>query len=159
PLSDLSIADKAALLHQMDAAARASSPRITQVIANYTQVRRRVWVYNSAGLWAEDDRQMLEFWTHVTAQRGDIRQTMWAGLGAQAGLEFLDRQDPIAVAKETAESAVIMLDARPAPAGEMTVVINNGRGGVLFHEACGHCMEADYVNRGTSPFAQLVGQK
>jgi len=65
----------------------------------------------------------------------------------------------LAVAKETAESAVIMLDARPAPAGEMTVVINNGRGGVLFHEACGHCMEADYINRGTSPFAQLGGQK
>lgn len=157
--SDMSIADKAAILLQMDLAARAFSPYISQVWASFNQVSRQVLIYNSEGLWAQDDRQMLEFLTHITAQRGDVRQTIWSGLGAQTGLELLARQDPVEMIKDAAESAVIMLDARPAPAGEMTVVINNGDGGVLFHEACGHCMEADYINRGTSPYGDLLGQK
>jgi TldD protein len=159
PFNELSLTDKAAILHQMDGAARAYSPHITQVAATYNQVRRRLWIYNSDGVWAEDDRQMLEFRVHVTARHGAVRQTKSAGVGGQSGLELLERQDPLAMAQETAASAVIMLDARSAPAGEMTVVINNGRGGVLFHEACGHCLEADYINRGTSPFAQRIGQK
>lgn len=159
PFVEMSLADKASLLHQMDAAARAYSSYIAQVAASYHQVRRQVWVYNSEGLWTEDERHMLEFRTHVTAQRGSVRQTMGGGLGGQSGLELLDYQSPVEMAQETATSAVVMLDARPAPAGEMMVVINNGRGGVLFHEACGHCLEADYINRGTSPFADFLGQK
>ena len=142
----------------MDQAARAYSPYISQVFAIFNQVSRQVSIYNSAGVWAEDDRKTLEVWAHITAQRGDVRQTASSGLGAQSGLELLARQDPVEMIKEAAESAVIMLDARPAPAGEMTVVINNGDGGVLFHEACGHGMEADFINRGTSPFGDLLGQ-
>jgi TldD protein len=155
----MSPADKAAILRRMDQAARAYSPHIIQVSASYNQTRRRVWIYNSEGLWAEDDRQFLEFGTHVTAQRDDVRQTMMTGFGGQVGLELLDANDPVAVATDVAESAIIMLDARPAPAGETTVVVNNGWGGVLFHEACGHCMEADFVTRGASAYSDLIGQR
>jgi TldD protein len=159
PFDDMGTAEKAAILRQMDATARAYSSYITQVQARYTQTRRRVWIYNSEGLWVEDDRQILEFGTGITAQRDDIRQVIYSGLGGQMGLELLDDKDPVAMAKEVAESAVIMLDARPAPAGEMPVVISNGWGGVLFHEACGHCMEADFVTKGASAYTGLVGEK
>jgi TldD protein len=94
----------------------------------------------------------------VTAQKGDVRQTMVGAIGGQMGLELLDR-DPVAAIEDAAASAVLMLDSRPAPAGEMTVVINNGWGGVLFHEACGHCMEADFITQGLSAYAGLVGER
>jgi TldD protein len=97
--------------------------------------------------------------SRVTAQRGDVRQTIGNGVGGQMGLELLERQDPVAAVLEAAKSAVLMLDARPAPAGEMMVVINNGWGGVLFHEACGHCMEADFVNKGASAYGGLIGER
>jgi TldD protein len=159
PFDEMSMADKAAILRQMDTAARAYSSHVVQVVARYDQVRRRVWIFNSDGVWVEDDRQMIEFGSHVTAQRGDVRQSMATGIGGQMGLELLDEKDPVASIVEAAESAVLMLDARPAPAGEMTVVINNGWGGVLFHEACGHCMEADFITKGASAYAGLVGQR
>jgi TldD protein len=159
PFDEMSMADKAAILRQMDTAARGYSPHVVQVVANYNQVRRRVWVFNSDGVWVEDDRQIIEFGSHVTAQRGDVRQSMATGIGGQAGLELLDEKDPVASIVEAAESAVLMLDARPAPAGEMTVVINNGWGGILFHEACGHCMEADFITNGASAYAGLVGER
>jgi TldD protein len=155
----LSTADKADILRQMDRAARAHSPYVKQVQAYYRQTSRRVWIYNSDGLWAEDDREILEFGGMVTAQRGDVRQTMVMGIGGQMGLELLDDRDPVASLVDAAQSAVIMLDSRPAPAGEMTVVINNGWGGVLFHEACGHCLEADFITSGASAYASLVGER
>jgi TldD protein len=156
---EMSAVDKADILRRMDKAARAYSPLITQVQASYNQTRRRVWIYNSEGLWVEDDRQFLEFGGRVTAQRGDMLQTMFTGLGGQIGLELLEAKDPVAAIEDAAHSAALMLDARPAPAGEMPVVITNGWGGVLFHEACGHCMEADFVTKGASAYAGLVGQK
>lgn len=159
PFDELSVADKAAILRQMDAAARDYSPHIVQVNARYDQIRRRVWIYSSDGVWVEDDRQFLEFGANVTAQRGDARQSMTTGVGGQMGLELLEEKDPVAATLEAAKSAVLMLDARPAPAGEMTVVINNGWGGVLFHEACGHCMEADFITKGASAYAGLVGER
>jgi TldD protein len=159
PFDGMSVVDKAAILRRMDAEARGYSPSVVQVTARYQQVGRQVWIYNSDGLWVEDDRQIVEFLGSVTAQRGDVRQNIGVGVGGQMGLELLDHQDPVAEISKAAESAVLMLDARPAPAGEMTVVINNGWGGVLFHEACGHCMEADFITKGASAYEGLVGER
>ncbi len=158
PFSQMSTADKVAILRQMDGAARSHHSAIVSVQAIYNQISRRVWIYNSDGVWAEDDRQILEIVGIVTAQRGDRRQTMSGAVGGQVGLELLDR-DPVVAVKDAVDSAVLMLDARPAPAGEMTVVINNGWGGVLFHEACGHCLEADFITQGASAYAGLVGER
>ncbi|MEZ4662440.1 MAG: TldD/PmbA family protein [Caldilineaceae bacterium] len=158
PFEQMPIVEKAALLRKMDQAARGADPHISQVQANYTETNRRVWIYNSDGVWAEDERIILEVAATVAAQRGDVRQSSRTGIGGQGGLEVLDK-DPIEMARGAAESAVLMLDAKPAPAGEMTVVINNGWGGVLFHEACGHCMEADFITKGASAYAGLVGQR
>lgn len=156
---EMPMATKAAILRQMDQTARRYSPAVTQVGAAYNQTSRCVWIYNSAGLWVEDDREILEFTVNVVARRGETIQAMRTGLGGQMGLELLESKDPVAMALETAESAVRMLDARPAPAGEMPVVISNGWGGVLFHEACGHCMEADFITRGASAYGNMVGQR
>ncbi len=159
PFDQMSIAEKAALLRQIDQTGRATSSLISQLMTSYTQTSRRVWIYNSDGVWAEDERFMLELRASLVAKRGDALQTITTGLGGQTGLEMLDERDPLTAVKEAAETAVHMLDAKPAPAGEMTVVINNGWGGVLFHEACGHCMEADFITSGASAYAGMVGER
>jgi TldD protein len=159
PFDDMSAGDKAAVLRQMDAAARDHSPHIVQVQASYNQTSRRLWIYNSDGLWAEDDREILEFGANVTARRNGSREAMRTGIGGQMGLELLDEKDPVEAAVDAARSAVLMLDAHPAPAGEMAVVINNGWGGVLFHEACGHCLEADFVTKGASAYGGMIGER
>ncbi len=102
---------------------------------------------------------MVEVRAMVLAQKDGIIQRASQGFGGQTGMELFDAHDPVAMSRELVEVAVKMLDARPAPAGEMTVVINNGWGGVLFHEACGHAMEADYVSKGSSAYTGMVGQR
>jgi TldD protein len=159
PYSEMHTTEKAAILRQMDEAARHVSPHVKQVMARYAETSRRVWIYNSDGVWAEDDREILEIAAQVTAQRNGALQSSGTGIGGQIGLEFFAENDPMARIKSAAESAVLMLDARPAPAGEMPVVITNGWGGVLFHEACGHCMEADFITKGASAYAGLVGER
>ncbi|MBV7327681.1 TldD/PmbA family protein [Chloroflexi bacterium TSY] len=159
PFSSMSTEQKATILREMDAAARDFSPLVSQVGANYQETERRVWIYNSDGVWAEDDRNILEFRVNVTAQQGDVRQRAVAGFGGQIGMELIDANDPVAMARDQAAGAVQMLEAKPAPAGEMTVVVSNGWGGVLFHEACGHAMEADFVTKGASAYTGQVGEQ
>jgi TldD protein len=143
----------------MDAAARDHSPHVKQVQTSFGHLRRQVWIYNSEGVWAEDDRNIIEFRASVVAERDGVLQRIVSGIGGQMGLELLEDKDPVALATEAAQSAVQMLDSKPAPAGEMTVVITNGWGGVLFHEACGHAMEADFITKGTSAYTGLQGQQ
>ena len=159
PFEQMSTQEKADILREMDQVTRQHSPHIVSVQCGYTETRRQVWIYNSDGVWAEDERAFLEFQGQVTAQKGDVRQSSATGIGGQTGLEFLNDRDPIQMMPDAADTALLMLDARPAPAGEMPVVITNGWGGVLFHEACGHCMEADFVTKGASAYAGLVGEK
>ncbi len=159
PFEEMSTQEKAGILREMDEVTRQHSPHIVSVQCGYTETRRRVWVYNTEGVWAEDDRAFIEFQGQVAAQKGDVRQSSATGIGGQIGLEFFDDRDPVKMMPEAADTALLMLDARPAPAGEMPVVINNGWGGVLFHEACGHCMEADFITKGASAYTGLVGEK
>ena len=159
PFEEMSTQEKAGILREMDEVTRQHSPHIVSVQCGYTETRRRVWVYNTEGVWAEDDRAFLEFQGQVAAQKGDVRTSSMTGVGGQIGLEFFDDRDPVQMMPEAADTALLMLDARPAPAGEMPVVINNGWGGVLFHEACGHCMEADFITKGASAYTGLVGEK
>jgi TldD protein len=159
PFESMSIADKAQLLHKLNDTARRTSPYIQQVSANYQEIRRQVWIFNSEGVAVEDDRNFVETMWQVVAIKDGVIQTAFNGRGGQLGLELLQSFDPEVLATETAESAVRMLDAKPAPAGEMPVVVCNSWGGVLFHEACGHAMEADFVTKGGSAYAGMVGQK
>ncbi|RMF79752.1 MAG: TldD/PmbA family protein [Chloroflexi bacterium] len=157
-LDSMRIEDKAAILHRIDETARAYSPLIVQVFGSYGERVRRVWIYNSTGLMAHDERTFVEIRMGVVAKKNGTMQRSFRGFGGQKGLELLDDNDPTAVITEVAESAIKMLDAIPCPAGEMTVVMPNGWGGVLFHEACGHQMEADFITKGTSAYAGKVGE-
>lgn len=155
---EMSIEEKTALLHAMDEAGRSFSPLIAQVFGWYNEHSRKVWVYNSEGVHVHDDRQFVEMAGGVIAQRGDRLQRAYEGFGGQVGLEIIDRNNPVEKIKKVAESAVKMLDAIPAPSGEFTVVMPNGWGGVLFHEACGHQMEADFITKGGSAYSGKVGE-
>ncbi len=155
---NLSIDDKAAILNQIDEVGRAHSPLVAQVFGRYMERSRKVWIYNSEGLYVHDNRDFVEMMMGVIAQKDGVLQRSFMGFGGQVGLELLDNNDPIEKIKEAADSAIRMLDAKPAPVGEMTVVLPNGWGGVLFHEACGHQMEADFITNGASAYANKVGE-
>jgi len=158
PFDTLSIEDKVAILNNIDEVARAHSPLIAQVFGRYVERSRKMWLFNSDGLMVHDEREFVEMMMGVIAQKDGILQQSFSGFGGQTGLELLDNNDPIAKVKESADSAIKMLDAKPAPAGEMTVVLPNGWGGVLFHEACGHQMEADFITNGASAYTDKVGE-
>jgi TldD protein len=159
PFDTLSVAEKADILHRMDSAARDYDGHISQVTAGFGELRRRVWIFNSEGLFVEDERNIVELRASVLAQKNGVLQRAGQGFGGQMGMELFDDNDPVALSLDLAQSAVRMLDARPAPAGEMMVVMSNGWGGVLFHEACGHAMEADFVSKGSSAYTGQVGEK
>ncbi|MCI0710569.1 MAG: TldD/PmbA family protein [Chloroflexi bacterium] len=155
----LSIAVKAKLLSDADIVARGYNPQVKQFMAQYGELNCKVWMFNSDGLQVEDDRSFVEVGGLVIAQKGDVIQRGMAAFGGQKGLEILDENNFDDSVLKGAESAIKMLDARPAPAGDMTVVICNGWGGVLFHEACGHQMEADFITKGSSAYAGRIGEQ
>jgi TldD protein len=152
-------ARKVELLAKADDAARAAGSAITQVTARYGDSRRRILVANSDGLLTEDD-QVRTLFTVLAVASGDTgMQTGYQTLGRTVGFELFDTYDVTQLAREAADRALIKLAARPAPSGTMPVVIGPGGGGVLFHEACGHGLEADLVAKGASVFAGRIGER
>jgi TldD protein len=149
---------KAELLARADAAARAESDSIRQVGVSYADSRRRVLVANSDGLLAEDERVRTRFGVQCVAVGDTGMQTGFEAPGRTVGFELFDEIDPEDVARTAARRAITMLRARPAPRGKLPVVLKRGAGGVLFHEACGHGLEADLVNKDASVFRGRVGQ-
>ncbi len=149
---------KTELLHGLDERARGKGPEVTQVSASYSEGRRRVAVLNSEGLHAIDDRTRVRLGVQVVAQRGDVVETGFETRGGHRGFELLD-DDPAEVAAAAAGTALTLLDAHPAPTGEMTVVVGDGFGGVLFHEMTGHGLEADAVQKGASVYAGRLGDR
>jgi TldD protein len=150
---------RADLLRRADQAARAVHPAVSQVTIQLRHSRLRVRIANSEGLLVSDERPFLQFTVAVTAQRGTLRQVGRRTRGGQVGLELLNGDLPEQLAGEAAGVAVRLLDARPAPAGRLPVVIRSGWGGVLFHEAVGHGLEADYILTGSSAYAGKLGSR
>jgi len=152
-------ASKVELLGRADSAARAQGSAISQVMARYADSRRRILVANSDGLLAGDDQVKSLFSISCVASGDTGLQTGRESIGATVGFELFDTYDIEELARRAAQRALTKLDAVPAPSGEMPVVIGKGGGGVLFHEACGHGLEADLVNKNASVFAGRVGQQ
>ena len=148
---------KAEVLERADRPARAESDSISQVSATYADSRRRVLIANSDGLLVEDDRVRTRFGVNCVAVGDTGMQTGMEAPGRTLGFEIFDEIDPEEVARVAARRAVTMLDARPAPRGKLPVVLKRGAGGVLFHEACGHGLEADLVEKDASVFRGHVG--
>jgi len=151
-------ARKAEVLERADHAARSTSDSIRQVTATYADSRRRVLIANSDGLLVEDDRVRTRFGVNCVAVGDTGMQTGTEAPGRTVGFEIFDEIDPEAVARTAAERALTMLRARPAPRGKLPVVLKRGAGGVLFHEACGHGLEADLVDKDASVFRGRVGE-
>jgi TldD protein len=153
------VARKAALVHAADDEARAAGADVAQVIAGYADARQDVLIVNSLGEVVRDTRTRTRLSVQVVARREGVIQTGHETAGASSGFELLDEATVLGVARSAANRALVMLDARPAPAGTMPVVVANGFGGVLFHEACGHGLEADAVSKGASIYAGKMGER
>ena len=149
---------KVALLTAADAAARSAGGAITQVAARYGDGRRRILVADSDGLFTSDDQVRTLFSVSCVASGDTGMQTGRESAGRTAGFELFDLYDVEEMARRAANRALTKLTARPAPSGEMPVVVGPGGGGVLFHEACGHGLEADLVAKSASVFAGRIGE-
>lgn len=156
---DVPKATKVELLRRADEAARAAGGSVRQVSVSYADGRRRIQVANSDGLLAADDQVRTRFAVNVVAVGDTGMQTGFESLARTVGFELFDEVPPEEVARTAARRAIAKLAARPAPSGALPVVIGAGSGGVLFHEACGHGLEADLVGKGASVFTGRVGQQ
>ncbi len=152
-------ATKVDLLHTADEVARGEGSQISQVMARYGDSRRRILVANSDGLLAEDDQVRTLFIVSCVALGDTGMQTGRESAGRTVGFELFDIHDVSEMARTAAGRAITKLSARPAPSGSHTVVVGPGGGGVLFHEACGHGLEADLVAKKASVFADRVGEQ
>jgi TldD protein len=155
----VSAEQKVAWLREADDAARSFSPEVRQVTASYADSLQRVLIASSDGRLVHEDRPRVRLVVQVVAGRDGVIQTGFHGPAALAGLEFVRANPPAEVALVAARRAVTMLDSRPAPAGEMPVVLAPGMGGVLFHEAVGHPLEADIVDKEASVYRGKVGER
>ena len=156
---DVPKARKVELLTRADDVARSAGGAISQVSVSYGDNRRHILVANSDGLLAEDDTVRTFFAVSCVATGDTGMQTGRESIGHTVGFELFDMYDIDELARGAAGRALTKLAARPAPSGQMPVVIASGGGGVLFHEACGHGLEADLVAKGASVFRDRVGQR
>ncbi len=154
----ISKAAKVELLLRVDEAARSVGPEIVQVSAGYGDSRKRVLVANTDGLFTGDEQVRVLLRVSAVADGDAGMQTGFQSMGHTTGWEIFDIVDVTALAREAARQAITKLSARPAPSGTLPVVIEHGSGGVLFHEACGHGLEADLVAKGASVYAGKSGQ-
>jgi TldD protein len=139
--------------------AKEYDPSINQVTVSYKDEDQAICIANSEGLYTNDRRIRTRMGIMAVAGDGTENQTGFVGPGRSMGFELFDIIDPEYYAKEAARVAVTMLRAKPCPAGRMPVVIENGFGGVIFHEACGHSLEGASVAKGNSAFSGKLGQK
>ena len=158
PPGDVDAARKAELLRLCDETARAAGGAIAQVSAGYAESRQLVEVFNSDGVAAADDRTRVRLAVQVVARRDDVVETGSETRGGHAGFELVAER-PEEVAESAARKALTMLDARAAPTGRIPVVVGNAFGGVLLHEAVGHGLEADAVQKKASVYAGRVGEQ
>lgn len=157
---DVSGNRKAALLQDVNLVAKAVSSEISQVRANLTAWDSDIIIANSEGLFTGDTRAYTRLAIAAIAASGSESQTGHVGPGALMGYELFEEcVNPEEAAKTAANMAVTMLHAEACPAGVMPVVIDGGFGGVIFHEACGHSLEAAAVAFGNSEFAGKLGQQ
>src|SRR5213595_1698361 len=160
PSVDAEITAKVELVMRADKSARAYDPRIQEVRASYADELRNILVVASDGTFAEDSQPLARMNVSCIAKTEGNSARGSAGGGGRVALDFFfSDKNPEYFAKEAARQALLQLDAREAPAGEMEVVLGPGWPGVLLHEAVGHGLEADFNRKQTSAFAGLVGKR
>ena len=157
--TNIAIQKKVQKVKEAYKAAKEYDELISQVSVVYLEKNQKIQIINSEGCFAEDERTRLRLYTTAVAANNSENQTGTTGPGAQKGFEFFEDIDPSFFGRDAARCAVTMLKADPCPSGKMMVAIENGFGGVIFHEACGHALEATSVAKGQSVFCDKLGQK
>ena len=157
---DVPLQDKINLVREgTDEIASLKDPRIVRTIGGFANNHRGVTIYNSKGKWFSRDTEFARLFYSVICADENGMETGFEGPGCQMDMSFFkDKAKPREVARKAAETALLMLTAKECPSGKMPVVIGNGWGGVLFHEACGHPLEASAVSKGLSYATGKEGQ-
>lgn len=161
PLTSVSKKDKIDyLLKGCKAAKAVDEEKIVRVMASFLSKEQNVDIYNSDGKYIHDERSRGRISVSVIASDGEKFESGAESPGACKGFEFFQNEVNIEeLGKEAAEKALLMLDAKECPSGQMPVIIGNGFGGVIFHEACGHSLEASSVSKNLSVFSNKLGQQ
>ena len=159
PFEIIAKKEKIDFMRRIDKAAREYSNLISQVSISYTETEQKIQIANSDGLLTNDARTYARVYVSSIASKGNEMQTGGEGPGAHKGYEFFKSLDPEELGRKTAKQAVTMILADYAPSGKFPVVIGNGFGGVIFHEACGHSLETTSVAKGASVFADKMGKQ
>ncbi|MBP3852524.1 MAG: TldD/PmbA family protein [Erysipelotrichaceae bacterium] len=156
---DAPLQEKVALLQRADQAAKAVDEKIVKTQTGLSSVRQHVQISNSEGKLVRDTRIRTRLRVSAYAQQDDDMQSGFDAPGASKGLEFFEEATPESIGQEASRIALVLLEAKDCPSGKMPVVIDNGFGGVIFHEACGHALEATAVAKNQSVFAGKQGQQ
>ena len=155
---DSEVRDKVGYLLAADRAARAASNLISQTQGVCGQREQAVEIFNSEGLHIRDTRHYIRTRVQAIASNGSEQATGMKTDGGLLGWEIVETLDPAECGAEAARQALMNLSARPCPSGRMPVVIGNGFGGVIFHEACGHLLETTSVAKKASVFHDKLGE-
>lgn len=159
PIASLDSTAKVQLLEQVEQRARNKDPRVAQVMAGLASEYDVVLVARADGTLAADVRPLVRLSVTVIAEQGGRREVGSAGGGGRFGLAYFDDAQITKYVDEAVNAALVNLESRPAPAGEMTVVLGPGWPGILLHEAIGHGLEGDFNRKGSSAFSGRVGQR
>ena len=157
--NELSDNKKKEYLYNVDRIARNYSDKVVQVDASFYEYDEKVTIANSSSNYVEDNRILTRLIINIVAESNDKQTNSMKTFGLSGGYELLDTIDIEKEVISLAESAVKKLTAKSCPSGEMPVIIGPGFGAVIFHEACGHSMEATTVALGTSVLAGKLGEK
>ena len=159
PIASMDSTDKVRLLERAEQCARAKDPRVVQVMAGLASEYDVVLVARADGTLAADVRPLVRLSITVIAEQGGRREVGSAGGGGRFGLAYFSDAQIGQYVDEAVNAALVNLESRPAPAGEMTVVLGPGWPGVLLHEAVGHGLEGDFNRKGSSAFSGRIGQR
>ncbi len=159
PVSALDDADKVRLLERLEKRARAADPRVKQVIGRLSGEYEVVFIARADGVRAADVRPLVNLSITVIVEQDGRREQGYCGGGGRFGYGHFDDERLDHMAEMAVKQALVNLDARPAPAGPMTVVLGPGWPGILLHEAIGHGLEGDFNRKGTSAFSNRIGEQ
>jgi TldD protein len=159
PIATLDSAQKVALLEKVEHLARAKDPRVVQVMAGVAAEHDVVLIARADGTRAADVRPLVRVSVTVIAEQQGRREVGSGGGGGRFGLGYFTDEMLASYVDQAVKAALTNLESRPAPAGEMTVVLGPGWPGVLLHEAVGHGLEGDFNRKGSSAFSGRIGQR
>jgi TldD protein len=159
PIASLSAEAKVNLLERLEKIARSLDTRVTQVTASIAGEYEVVMVARHDGVMAADVRPLVRLSINVIAENNGRREQGSAGGGGRFDYSYFTEDILHEYARKAVDQALINLEARPAPAGSMTVVLGAGWPGILLHEAIGHGLEGDFNRKGSSAFSNMIGQQ